>query len=79
MHLCISAADLRAEPSTEIYATDATPTRGGATVASVPPILARDLYRVAECRGTSMRLDGGLQHEAEAKLLQKIDRCLSNE
>ena len=73
MHLCISTADLRAEPSPEIYATDATPTRGGATVASVPPSLARALYRVAESRGTTIRLDGGLQHEAEAKLLHKSD------
>ena len=70
MHLCILTANLRAEPLPEAYATDATPTRGGAIIANLPPILARALYRVAESRGASVRLDGGLQHEAEAKLLQ---------
>ena len=69
VHLCIPTADLRAVPSPAVFATDATPSRGGVTTANAPFILARTLNRVAENRGSAVRLDGGLQHEAEAWLL----------
>ena len=63
---------MRAEPSTRVLATDATPARGGAVVCSVSPELAGALYRVAECRGVGARLDGA-NAEAETRLLQRSD------
>ena len=40
--------------------TDATPLKGGGTHCTVPPPMARDLYRVAEYKGESVRLDWSL-------------------
>ena len=44
--------------SEQNLATDATPSSGGATSVTVAPALASVLYRVAEARGTHVRLDG---------------------
>ena len=49
-------AHLRWPVSTEIWATDATPTTGGATSTNVPSKLCRALYRKVETRGESVRL-----------------------
>ena len=40
------------------WATDATPTNGGSCITLLPAPLGETLYRVAEHRGASLRLDG---------------------
>ena len=51
LNIVFAFTDLRAEVSSTIAATDATNIRGGRCVATVPPQLARGLYRRGEQRG----------------------------
>jgi hypothetical protein len=73
LHLLLAVANIKTEPSTTVLATDATPTCGGATEAKVDPVLAKALYRVAEARGVSARLDGRRAEEESTYLLQKSE------
>ncbi|CAE8639344.1 unnamed protein product, partial [Polarella glacialis] len=50
-------SDLRRPVGNTIWATDATPTAGGATETTVPPDLAEVLYTYSEQRGEHVRLD----------------------
>jgi hypothetical protein len=71
IHLAFAIVGLRAEPLPRILASGATPTSGGATTTLVSEELAATLYRVAESRGSSMRLDGRGNELAELSLLQR--------
>lgn len=57
--LPFASANIRAEVSTTITATDATPSSGGTCHASIPISLARELYRSSEYKGAHVRLDDG--------------------
>ena len=58
LHLPFASFDLRRAVSSTIYATDATPTSGGACCAKVPSSLAEKLAEFAENKGCHVRLDG---------------------
>ena len=57
--LPLAESDLRAPLSTNLWATDATPTAGGAVSCEVPKHVIEKLYEISEQRGAHVRLDGG--------------------
>ena len=57
--LAFAAANTRAPMATFAYATDATPTSGGAVKSPLPGEIAEKLYAVSEQMGSISRLDGG--------------------
>ena len=57
LHLPLAASDLRAPVSTTIHTSDATPSRGAFTTATVSRDLASALFDHAEHRGRYTRLD----------------------
>ena len=72
LHLPLSHANLRSPVSTEAWATDATPSSGGATVTHLPGKLARAVYRASEYRGEHVRLDwGATDREYSDRLIGK--------
>ena len=81
LHSPIATANIRTEPSPEMLATDATPTKACAAVCNAPREIAAAVYRAAEGRGSHMRLDRGSQPEREERLLPKsseMDLLLQN-
>ena len=66
-------ANLRAEPSTRILATDATVSRARACEAEVSPALAHNLYRIVEARGANVRLGMSQADLRELDLQMKSD------
>ena len=56
--LPLAESDLRAPLSTTLWATDATPTGGGAVSCEVPKGVIEKLYEISEQRGAHVRLDG---------------------
>lgn len=67
LHIPFSVWNMRRELSEKILATDAAPTAGGATTASVPSELARKLWSCCETRGEAVRLD---RDQSELEWLQ---------
>jgi hypothetical protein len=57
VHLAVAVVDLRAQISKKVWATDATPSHAGVTVAVVDDVLVDLLYRGSERRGAHVRLD----------------------
>ena len=58
LHLPLVSCNMRAPVSHRVWATDATPTAGWATVAEVPEVIADALFDMAEQKGSHVRLDG---------------------
>jgi hypothetical protein len=58
LHIPFAFSNLRAPLSSSLWATDATPVSGGATVAPLAGETAAFLYSRAETRGACLRLDG---------------------
>ena len=69
--LPFAVANIRAEVATTLFATDATPSRGGAVSSEVDNLLAEKLYTLAEQRGCLIRLDGKaiLDDKGEERLM----------
>ena len=71
----------RSAVSPHLWATDATPSSGGATVATVPGKIARALNRVCEQKGSNARLDDSLQAELAVDRLRprspEVDQLIS--
>ncbi|CAE7832301.1 unnamed protein product [Symbiodinium sp. CCMP2592] len=59
LHLPFCYTNLRRSIADQVLATDATPSSGGAVLASAPPALAEELWRLSEHRGEALRLDRG--------------------
>ena len=59
LHLPFCFTDLRRSLAEKILATDATPSSGGAAVASASSDLVEELWRLSEHRGEAIRLDRG--------------------
>ena len=59
LHLPFCYTNLRRSIADKVLATDATPSSGGAVLASAPPALAEELWRLSEHRGEALRLDRG--------------------
>ena len=67
--LSVMHSNMRWPVSTEVSATDATPSAGGAVRATVTPELAQALYKSTEYKGCHVRLDGPTA--AQNKLVQE--------
>lgn len=64
LHLPLAVWNMRRGLSTQLVATDATPSTGGSTVTTIPMKLAKELFRRSEYKGKHIRLDGGsLDHD----------------
>ena len=67
LRIPFSVWNMRRNISETVHATDATPTAGGATTASVPGALAKKLWACYETRGAAVRLD---RDQSELEWLQ---------
>ena len=56
LHLPLAVCDLRSRTRAELWATDATPSAGGAVSATVPVKVARAVYRCTEYVGAHLKL-----------------------
>ena len=57
LHLPLAVWHMRRGLSTQLVATDATPSTGGSTVTNIPMKLAKELFRRSEYKGKHVRLD----------------------
>ena len=71
MHLPFAVHYMRRPLDSQLLATDATPTTGGACVAPLPQKLGRLLSRRAENKGYSSRLDGNEPLDAAERMIPR--------
>ena len=77
LHVPFAFWSMRRSVLPDVIATDATPTTGGATVASVPAEIGKELWRRSEVRGSAVRLDRGGDFEWDAATPSEPSRFAS--
>ncbi|CAE7846871.1 unnamed protein product [Symbiodinium microadriaticum] len=82
LHLPFCITDMRRYVSETLFATDATPTSGGAVRAQAPRVLVDELWRLSEHRGSPERLDRDVDFfeqqvpKAPSKFVSMVSECL---
>ena len=71
LHLPIACRNLGAPLAREIWATDATPSPGGSTVARASSSICKKLHSRAETRGANLRLDASAS-DTDAQLAKLL-------
>ena len=78
LHLPFAYWNMRRSIEPNLIATDATPIGGGATIADIPPAVARELWRRSEQRGSAVRLDREHDFLCEAETPSEPSRYASS-